>query len=156
MSSTRIGKHIRASRSTVYGLLLDADAVARWRVPTGMTSHVHEFEPREGGRFRITLTYDDPTDTGKTTAQSDTYQGRFVTLIPDEQVVEIIEFESDDPAAGGEMTVAVTLSDAADGGTDLVAIHEGLPSAVKPEDNELGWRLALAKLATLAETGSLD
>ncbi|MGV9821289.1 SRPBCC domain-containing protein [Nocardia xishanensis] len=156
MSSTMIGKHIRAPRTTVYGLLLDAEAVAKWRVPTGMTSHVHAFEPREGGCFRITLTYDDPADTGKTTAQSDTYQGRFVTLIPDEQVVEMLEFETDDPAARGEMTVAITLSDAEDGGTDLVAIHEGVPSAVKPEDNELGWRLALAKLATLAETGTLD
>jgi hypothetical protein len=29
-----------------------------------MTSHVHEFDPREGGSFRISLTYDEPTGTG--------------------------------------------------------------------------------------------
>lgn len=44
---------MRAPRATVYGLLLDARAVATWQVPTGMTSEVHEFDPREGGRFRI-------------------------------------------------------------------------------------------------------
>jgi len=46
-------------------------------VPTGMTSQVHAFDPREGGSFRISLTYDEPTATGKTTAQTDTYHGRF-------------------------------------------------------------------------------
>src|SRR6266498_1054644 len=47
-------------------------------VPTGMTSHVHAFDPREGGAFRISLTYDAPTATGKTTAHTDTFHGRFV------------------------------------------------------------------------------
>lgn len=37
-----------------------------------MTSRVHEFDVREGGRFRISLTYDEPTGTGKTTAHTDT------------------------------------------------------------------------------------
>jgi hypothetical protein len=30
-------------------------------VPESMTSHVHSFEAREGGEFRISLTYDAPT-----------------------------------------------------------------------------------------------
>jgi hypothetical protein len=28
-----------------------------WKVPAGMTSHVHEFDACEGGSFRISLTY---------------------------------------------------------------------------------------------------
>ena len=48
-----------------------------------MTSHVHEFEAREGGSFRISLTYDAPTGTGKSAAHTDTYHGRFVKLAPD-------------------------------------------------------------------------
>jgi len=55
-------------------------------VPTGMTSHVHAFDAREGGSFRISLTYDAPTGTGKTTAHTDTFHGRFVKLVPNEQV----------------------------------------------------------------------
>jgi uncharacterized protein YndB with AHSA1/START domain len=117
-----------------------------------MTSHVHEFEPREGGSFRISLTYDAPTETGKTTAHTDTYHGRFVKLVPDEQVVEVVEFETTDPAMQGEMTITTTLTDV-DGGTEILAVHDGLPRGVSPADNETGWRMSLAKLAALVETG---
>ena len=119
-------------------------------VPTGMSSHVHAFEPREGGAFRVSLTYDAPTGTGKTTAQTDTYHGRFVTLVPNEQVVEVVEFETTDPALGGEMTITISLADA-DGGTEIVAVHDGLPPGLSAADNELGWRSSLAKLAALVE-----
>jgi len=97
VSSTRISRRVNAPRAAVYRALLDARAVATWRVPTGMTSHVHAFDPREGGAFRISLTYDTPTGTGKTTAHTDTYHGRFVKLVPNEQVVETIEFETTNP-----------------------------------------------------------
>ena len=142
---------MNAPRSAVYRALLDAGAVARWMVPNGMSSHVHAFEPREGGTFRISLTYDAPSVSGKTTAQSDTYHGRFVKLVPDEQVVEVVEFETSDPAMQGEMTITFTLGDA-EGATDLVAVHDGLPRGVSPADNELGWTMSLAKLATLVES----
>jgi uncharacterized protein YndB with AHSA1/START domain len=150
VTSTRIARRINAPRATVYRALLDADAVAKWMVPTGMTSHVHAFDPREGGAFRISLTYDTPTGTGKTTAHTDTYHGRFVTLVPDEQVVEVVEFETADPEMRGEMTITTTLADA-NGGTELVAEHDGLPPGLSAADNEVGWRLSLAKLAALVE-----
>jgi uncharacterized protein YndB with AHSA1/START domain len=151
VSSTQIVRHINAPRASVYRALIDPSAISRWRVPDGMTSEVHEFEPREGGAFRVSLTYDARTATGKTTAHTDTYHGHFVRLIPDEQVVEVIEFETDDPALRGAMTSTITLSDA-DGGTELVAVHDGLPPGVSPGDNELGWREALARLAALVES----
>src|SRR4051794_11504768 len=116
-----------------------------------MTSQVHEFDGREGGLLRISLTYDAPDRAGKTTSHTDTYTGRFAELVPDERVVEVDEFETDDPALCGEMTITITLSDAADGGTALVAVHDGLPSGVRPEDNELGWREALDRLAVPVE-----
>ena len=50
----------------------------------------------------------------------------------------------------GEMTITVTLAEA-DGGTDLVALHEGLPSGVSTADNEAGWSESLARLAALVE-----
>jgi uncharacterized protein YndB with AHSA1/START domain len=88
-------------------------------VPDGMTCHVHSFDARH-----------------------------FLKLVPDERVVEVDEFETTDPAMSGEMTITITLSDA-DGGTDLLAVHEGLPPGVALADNETGWRMALAKLAAL-------
>lgn len=150
MTSTRIVRHVHAPRSAVYRALLDARAVQAWMVPDGMTSQVHAFDAREGGAFRISLTYEAPTAKGKTTAQTDTHHGRFVELVPDERVVEVVAFETDDPAMQGEMTITITLVDA-DGGTEIQAVHEGLPPGVAPEDNELGWRLSLAKLAALVE-----
>ncbi|RKG72606.1 polyketide cyclase [Corallococcus exercitus] len=152
MSTTRIHHHVKAPRSRVYHALIDARAVATWMVPDGMTSHVHAFDPREGGAFRISLTYDAPTEAGKTTAHTDTHHGRFVKLVPDEQVIETTEFETSDPALRGEMIITFTLSDAQDGGTDLLAVHEGLPSGVSSSDNELGWRMSLAKLSRYVES----
>jgi uncharacterized protein YndB with AHSA1/START domain len=150
-NSTRIDYHINAPPGRVYNALIDADAIAEWRVPPGMTSRVHEFDPREGGAFRVSLTYDGATGTGKTTAHTDTYHGRFVELVPGERVVETVEFETADPALRGEMTITVTLAGAEDGGTELLAVHEGLPPGVSPADNELGWRQSLAKFAALVE-----
>ncbi len=152
MRSTRIEHYIKAPRAAVYRALLDPRAVAKWKVPDGMTCHVHAFDAREGGSFRISLTYGAPTGTGKTTAHTDTYHGRFAKLVRNEQIVEVDEFETDDPALRGEMTITITLEDA-DGGTDLVAVHDGLPPGVSPADNETGWQMALAKLAALVETG---
>ncbi len=151
-TSTRLSQHVNAPRADVYRALLDADAVATWMVPHGMTSHVHTFDGREGGAFRISLTYDTPSGTGKTNAHTDTYHGRFVTLVPNKQVVEVMEFETDDASLRGEMTVTFTLTDA-DGGTDVLGVHENLPPGVAPADNETGWRMALAKLARLVEAG---
>jgi uncharacterized protein YndB with AHSA1/START domain len=153
VTTTRLSRHIRAPRSLVYRALLDADAVQQWMVPDGMTSHIHEFDGREGGTFRISLTYDLPTDTGKTTAQTDTFHGRFVELVPDSKVVQVVEFETEDPALQGEMTITYRLADADDGGTELTGVHEDLPPGVAPADNELGTSMSIGKLAALVEGG---
>ncbi|MDE3075849.1 MAG: hypothetical protein KGJ86_10510, partial [Chloroflexota bacterium] len=61
--------------------------------------------------FRVSLTYEQSTGTGKTAAHTDTHHGRFVKLVPDEQVVELVEFESADPTLQGEITLTFTLFD---------------------------------------------
>jgi uncharacterized protein YndB with AHSA1/START domain len=141
---------MKAPRPVVYRALLDADAVAKWRVPEGMTSQVHEFEAREGGSFRVSLTYDAPDRTGKSTSHTDTYHGHFAKLVPDEQVVEVFEFETADPTLAGTMTMMTTLADD-DGGTDVLVVHDGIPDSVPAADNETGTRMALANLARLVE-----
>jgi uncharacterized protein YndB with AHSA1/START domain len=119
-------------------------------VPTGMTSRVHAFDAREGGGFRISLTYAAPTELGKSTAHTDTYHGRFIKLVPNQLVVEVMEFETSHPAMQGEMTVTFSLA-AKDGGTELQATHENVPSGIAEADNEAGWRMSLDKLAALVE-----
>jgi uncharacterized protein YndB with AHSA1/START domain len=150
----RLTRHLEAPRELVYRTLLDPEAVRIWMVPDGMTSEVHSFDAREGGTFRISLTYDAPTTAGKTNAQTDSFHGRFVRLVPATEVVQAIEFESDDPALKGEMTISYALADAERGGkagTELVATHENPPPGLSPADNELGWNMSLDKLATLVE-----
>jgi len=150
MSSTRVTRHLQAPRARVYRAFLDAKAVENWMVPTGMTSQVHAFEGKEGGVFRISLTYDAPTGVGKTTAHTDTYHGRFVTLVPNERIVEVVEFETTDPGMQGEMTITITVRDV-DGGTELVAVHDNLPPGLSAADNETGWGISLDKLEALLE-----
>jgi uncharacterized protein YndB with AHSA1/START domain len=149
--STRVSQHVAAPRPAVYRALLDPDAIATWRVPAGMSSHVHEFDAREGGSFRVSLSYDAPDATGKSAPHTDTYHGHFRKLVPDEQVVEVFEFETADPALRGTMTMTTTLTDV-DGGTDILVVHEGIPDAVPAADNETGTRMALANLARLVES----
>jgi uncharacterized protein YndB with AHSA1/START domain len=153
MTATRISRRVNAPRSKVYRALLDPRAVAVWMVPTGMTSRVHAFDPREGGTFRISLTYDAPSGAGKTTAHTDTHHGRFIGLVPDQKVVEVVEFETADPALQGEMTITIALADAEGGGTEILAVHDRLPPGLSPADNEAGWRSSLAKLAAFVEAG---
>ena len=151
VSSTRVRRHIRAARAAVYRALLDPVAVARWRVPDGMRCEIHEWDAREGGALRVSLTYEQPTGAGKTTSHTDTYRGRFVELLPHERVVEVDEFEAADPALRGPMRSTIVLIDAADGGTDVVASHDDLPPGLSAADNEVGWRMALEKLADYLE-----
>jgi len=151
VTSTRIRRLIKAPRPRVYQALIDPTAVVRWKVPAGMRCHVHEFEPREGGVLRLSLTYDATDRVGKTQGRTDTYHGRFVRLVPHELVVEADEFETTDPALRGEMIITISLYDA-DGGTELVAVHDQLPEGISAADNEDGWRQALARLAELVES----
>jgi uncharacterized protein YndB with AHSA1/START domain len=147
VSTTRVSTQLRAPRDAVYRALTDPETIARWRVPDGMATAV---ERLGDDGFRMTLTYETPDQQGKSTVHSDVYRARFTRLVPDELVVEVDEFDTDDPALAGEMTMTVTLREH-DGGTELSAVHAGVPPGVNPADNELGWRMALARLAALVE-----
>ena len=150
MATLRMSRSISAPRQAVYRALLDPFAVQQWMVPDDMTSAISEFDAREGGYFRISLTYDHPTTAGKTEAQTDTFHGRFRRLVPDTAVVQVVEFETDDAAVQGEMTITYSLADEGEG-TRLTCLHENVPAGVSAADNELGWRMSLEKLARLVE-----
>ena len=64
----------------------------------------------------------------------------------------MVEFETTDPELRGEMTITYTLADA-DGSTDILAVHDGLPPGLSAADNEVGWRMSIEKLAALVEAG---
>ena len=148
----RVSRIIKAPRIKVYQAFLDPEAVAAWLVPDTMRGRVHLFDPREGGQFRISLTYQSPEDSqrGKTSGDTDTYHGRFAQLVPCEKIVEVIEFESQQPGFAGEMRMTVMLADV-EGGTEVSLLYENVPMGIRPEDNEAGTRSSLQKLAALVE-----
>ena len=147
--STQLRRVLAAPRQRIYQLLLDPTMLARWKVPAGMTLDVHEWEARVGGRIRVSLTYRETAGAGKSGTHTDTYHGHFVRLVPNALIVERDEFETDDPAFGGVMTISIALTDSDDGGTELVATHDDVPLGVSLADNETGWNMALDKLAAL-------
>lgn len=153
--STRVSWLINAPREVVYRAFLEPDAVASWLPPDGMKGQVHVLEPRVGGKFRVSLTYLNPEESlgGKTSADTDTTQGRFVELIPKEKIVWMTEFESEQPEFAGEMKIIWSLADA-DGGTEVTVVCEDIPVGIRLEDNELGSKLSLQKLAAFVENTS--
>jgi uncharacterized protein YndB with AHSA1/START domain len=125
-ASTRVSRIIKAGRKAVYQAFLDPDSVATWLAPENMRGHVHTFDAREGGKFRMSLTYQEPgLLPGKTS-------GRFVELVPYAKIVEVVEFESHDEALAGEMRMTVSLADA-DGGTEITILCEDIPKEFGPK-----------------------
>lgn len=153
LDTTSVSRLISASPADIYSALLDANAVTTWMTPDGMTSTIHEFNTHEGGKFRISLTYDVPNGTGKTSADTDTYEGHFIKLVPKKRVVQTMTFETTDPQMKRKMTVTFVLTEM-DNGTEVLAVHDNLPPGLSLDDNETSWRMALDKLAALVEANN--
>jgi uncharacterized protein YndB with AHSA1/START domain len=100
----------------------------------------------------MSLTYTDPENSpgGKTSEDTDTFQGKFIELVPYEKIVELIEFEAREPRFAGEMTMTTSFVDVKEG-TEVTVLCENLPTGIRPEDNELGCRSSLQNLARLVE-----
>jgi uncharacterized protein YndB with AHSA1/START domain len=92
---------IHATPETIYRAHMDPQSLASWLPPEGMSCRVEQFEPRVGGTYQIVLTYEQPTTSAKTTETSDSVQGRFVELVPDRLIAQIVTFDSDNAAFAG-------------------------------------------------------
>jgi len=152
-ANTQVTQLIKAPREAVYHAFLDRDMVAEWQHPDNMRLQMHSFDPREGGMFRISLTYWDLQDSpdgkgGKSSGDMDTYHGRFVRLVPPTTIVEVVEFETQQAEFAGEMRITVELAEV-EGSTEVTYRCEGIPPGVRPEDNIAGCRSSLQRLAAL-------
>lgn len=143
---------IKASPQAIYQALLDRDAVAAWRPPMGMKAHIYAFDPREGGTYRMAFAYTDVDHpvAGKTSEHADVVEGRFVELVANRRIVEVVEFESDDPAFVGPMTIITTITAVADG-TEVSIVCKDVPDGIRPADHRAGLASTLANLAAFTE-----
>jgi uncharacterized protein YndB with AHSA1/START domain len=148
-SSTTVSRVINAPPQAVYQAFLDQDALVAWLPPGSMTGVVHAFDACEGGAFTMSLVYpeDDTSARGKTSASTDTFEGRFVTLFPNREIAWAVEFESADASYAGEMMVRTTLAPVGSG-TEVTIVCDKIPPGISPEDNAAGCRSSLQKLAS--------
>lgn len=143
---------IHASPEEIYRAHMDPQALACWLPPEGMSGRVEQFEPRVGGTYRMVLTYEQPSHStsGKTTEHSDSVQGRFVELVPDRLIAQVVTFDSDDAAFAGEMTITWTFMPVPEG-TRVEVRCENVPRGIRPEDHAAGLASSLANLAKFCE-----
>lgn len=143
---------IKAAPDVLYRAFLDPAALVQWLPPEGMTGRFDTFEPREGGTYRMTLTYVVPHEgtPGKASADEDIVAGRFIELVPNKRVVQAGTFDSDDPALAGEMIMTWSLDPVADG-TRVTILCENVPAAIRKEDHDEGLASSLANLAAYVE-----
>ena len=138
-------RHIAASPAAIYAAFIDPAQLMQWLPPGNMSGRALEFEPHEGGRYRIELTYRDETK-GKTGDRTDVSGGRFLELDPGRKIVWSVDFESDDPAFAGTM-IMTWLLEPSQGGTKVTITAEDVPSGISKADHDEGLNATLANLA---------
>ncbi|WP_077603416.1 SRPBCC family protein [Oceanobacillus sojae] len=153
-SSRRIdtaSRVIMASPQNIYQAFVNPKALISWLPPNGMSGYVDTFDPKEGGVYRMTLTYEmDESKPGKTSENTDVTQGRFLELAPDKRIVQSVNFDSEDPAFSGEM-IQSWLFEAVSEGTSVTIVCENVPEGIRKEDHDTGLRSTLENLAVFIE-----
>lgn len=129
----------------VFAALADPAQLARWLPPNDMTGRVIEYDFRVGGRYQIELVYARGTGAGKTSDHTDVSRGRFLAIERDRRIVQSVEFESDDPAFAGEMSMTWTLAPTAHG-TRVTITAANVPVGIAQADHEAGLAASLANL----------
>lgn len=143
---------IKASPEIVYQAFTDPEAIAVWLAPGEMTGKIYSYDLKVGGGYQMSLFYpqSENESSGKTAEREDRFTARFVELMPPHKIVQAINFESDNAAYVGEMTMEVTF-EREDSGTRVVIVFKNIPSGIRPEDNEAGTQMSLEKLKHYTE-----
>ncbi|MFE7504198.1 SRPBCC domain-containing protein [Promicromonospora sp. NPDC057488] len=142
---------VHVDRATVFAALTDPEALVEWLPPQGMHGRFESFDMREGGSYRLVLTYDDASAApGKTSADSDVSEVHVSRLVPGEQIATDVDFASDDPAFQGTMRMEWNLR-TVDEGTDVEIVARDVPYGVRARDHAEGMTSSLTNLATYLE-----
>jgi uncharacterized protein YndB with AHSA1/START domain len=145
-------KVIGAKPETLYNAFTDPEALAMWHAPGDMAARAYHFDLKVGGGYQMSLFYpsSEKKSCGKTSAKEDRFTARFTELTPPKKIVQIISFDSPDPAFSGDMIMEVTF-EAENSGTKVTILFKNIPPGIRPEDNEAGTESSLEKLARYVE-----
>ena len=142
---------IHADRERVFTALTSAEALVQWLPPKGMRGRFERFDMRDGGSYRLVLTYDDASGApGKTSADSDVSEVRIARIVPGERVVQEVDFESDDPAFQGTMQMEWSLRRGLEGTTVEFEARD-VPEGIRARDHAEGLTSSLSNLAGYLE-----
>lgn len=141
-------RDINASAAAIYRAFLSRDAMSSWLPPAGARGVIELFEPKEGGCFRLTLVFEGAQ--GKSSDHTDVVAGCFVELLPDRRMVMAVDFDSNDSAFAGTMTMTWELA-AVPNGTRVTVTAEHVPIGISRGDHETGMRSTLDNLAAFVE-----
>jgi len=136
---------IAAQPDAIYRAFSDPDVLMAWLPPENMTGRVLEYDFREGGRYRIELTYAEAA-AGKTAERTDISSGRFLSLKPGKRIVQSVEFESADAAFAGQMVMTWSF-DSLGESTRVTITAENVPPGISEADHNAGLRSSLENLA---------
>jgi uncharacterized protein YndB with AHSA1/START domain len=139
---------VGAPPDALYAAFADPTKLMKWLPPGGMTGSALEYDFREGGRYRIALTFDDsaPANAGKTTGRTDVSTGRILSLVPNRRIVWSVEFESKDAVFAGEWLMTWSFEPTAVG-TKVTITAENVPSGISQADHDAGLRSSLENLS---------
>lgn len=136
----------------MFNALVNRDALESWLPPDGMTASFERFDPTPGGSYRLILTYADPTvSRGKSSADSDIVEARYVNIVLNDRVVQTVDFVSDDPAFTGTMTMTWAVR-AVDGRTHVEITADNVPDGISADDHAVGLASSLDNLASYVES----
>jgi uncharacterized protein YndB with AHSA1/START domain len=142
---------IHADRERTFAALTSSEALVQWLPPKGMRGRFERFDMRNGGSYRLVLTYDDASGaSGKTSADADVSEVRIVRIVPGERVVQEVDFETDDPAFKGTMRMEWSLHSGRDGTTVEFEARD-VPEGIRARDHAEGLTSSLSNLAAYLE-----
>jgi uncharacterized protein YndB with AHSA1/START domain len=143
---------LNASVSRVFDALVSREALESWLPPGDMTGSFDRFDPKPGGSYRLVLRYANPTTSqGKSSADSDIVEVRYLDIIPNDCVVQAVDFVADDPKFAGTMKMTWTVQEEP-GGTRVEIVAEDVPDGISAEDHAVGLASSLANLASFVES----
>jgi len=142
---------LHVDRTEVFAALTSREALLTWLPPKGMHGRFERFDMRQGGSYRLVLSYEDAADApGKTTPDSDVSEVRISEFVPGERIVHEVDFESDDPAFQGTMRMEWNLRSVEEG-TDVEVVARNVPGGIRARDHAEGITSSLTNLSTYLE-----
>lgn len=144
-------RFISASPQTVYRAFVERRAMEQWLPPENMFGKMLKFDFREGGSYRMRLTYlPQEQGRGKSSEDSDEVEVRLTKIEAGRRIEQEVTFESEDSAFSGVMYMIWTF-EPLDEGTLVMIRAENVPKGIRPEDHDAGLNSSLEKLARFVE-----